>query len=707
MNRDFEEKILLNLRRGYREVFEHEPHELLLSINGDIEHAQKIEQTVTKFKIELDEMPQFVEIFSEQNVCLAFLSFGEEAPPIKKQQKFTFDFSEKRKLLVKLKKDESKIIINAIYENPLSDDQKPALTEDKTLAEFLRKNRTETQNAPIFGGLIDSRKESFIERLKNSLLPSFVNFKTLLAGGSLAVLVITAILIAKIFILVPILSASEIIQKVVNFEQLNENDMERVVYRVLDFEEKNADGVIIKKRRIEFFNDAVRKLAVKRLFDENNRLIAGEWRRKDGVRTVYEIGKASQLSLNQTDKEIISKDLENIWQITVSAKGFESLVELPENITVSEQNNVYQINYQPPTDAPLAKAVLFINKNLLADKLLLTFKQNGSLREFSFTQSIFEQKLRGNVEKNVFEPNAEFLKNGLSAVKTTSETEKQGQSTNANTAQENGKTEVSSTGVSPETEVRVLQLLNSVNALSGEQINIIKTPDGKIQIKGIVDTKKRKDEILNALAELRGNPAISINIQTAEDAAKNQSSKNNNGTLESISVESNYSIPAGEILRNHFAAQGLSEDKIETEIRRFASNVLAKSSQVRRSALQMKQIAERFSPANLETMDETTKNNWRKLIKQNAANLAQSAENLRSDLRVINIEVGTSGGNVNAANDADLIRAAKRLFELSMAIDRDVRASFSSGGTRNNVPVKSGGFAGNLAEIIGLSRQIR
>ncbi len=207
---------------------------------------------------------------------------------------------------------------------------------------------------------------------------------------------------------------------------------------------------------------------------------------------------------------------------------------------------------------------------------------------------------------------------------------------------------------------------------------------------------------------MRGNPAISINILTAEEAAKNKPSKNVDSALESISVETKNSIPAGELLRDHFAAQGLADEKIESEIQRFASGALAKSSQVRRSALQMKQIAERFSVAELEKMDEATKNNWRKLIKQNAANLAQSSESLRSELRnALNIEAGNSGENVNSASDAEIVKAAKKLFELSLALDRDLRASFSAGGNRANVPVKSAKFAGNLAEIIGLSRQLR
>lgn len=718
MSEDLNEKVLLNMRRASKEVFDHEPRELFLSINGEVKRSQRIEKNLTRFNVKIDEPLEFIEIFSEQNVRLAFLSFTEDQAAAETQQKFEFPLSDERCLTLNLKKDASQYDLKAVFDDPHFEARRllaESVSEDQTLAEFLRENKNNPDEVPLFGGLLGSKqknKNSLVEKLKNRLFPSFNGFKTALAGGSLAAVVITALLFAKIFVFVPNVSASEIIKKTVNAEQLSENDTQNIIHRVLNFEEKNASGEIVKKRKIEFFNDAVRKLSVKRLFDESGRLIAGEWRRKDGVSTIYSVGKMSELRLVRTDKDIATRDLENIWQLSVSAVGFESLVDSPENVTVEEQASDYQINYLPKTDNGITKAVLFINKDLRTNKLILTVKQNSALHEFYFTETNFEQTLREKVEKAAFEPNSELVKTALTAGKNNPETEKSEKPAESESKESSlpPPPEAAPSPASAETEVKVLQLLNSVNALSGEQINITKTSDGKIHVKGIVDAKNRKDEILNALQEVRANPAVSISIQTADEAAKNKPSKNSDAAaLESISVESKNSIPAGDVLRNHFAGQGLSDEKIEAEIRGFSSRSLSKSSQVRRSALQMKQIAERFSPAELEKMDEATKNNWRKLIRQNAANLAQSSESLQSELRnALNIDAGSSsGGNVNAASDAELVKTAKRLFELSLAIDRDMRASFSAGANRGSVPAKSAKFAGNLAEIIGLARQLR
>jgi len=713
MNED-NEKVLLTLRHRSQEVFEHEPGKLFLSIDGDVRTSRNIEGNTTDLHSALDELPEFIEIYSEHDVCLAFICLAEDSVKFKKSRKFTFGLSDDRKLLVNLEKESSKIIVRASYQNPHFAEQQALaenFAEETPLAEFLRGFDAEAEETRVFDGFLDGWQKSentFAGRLKNSLF----NLKALAAVGALAALLIVALLVTQLFVTSPNVSAAEIIRKTAAAEQTAETDTQKITYRVLNLEEKNAAGTVLKKRRIEIFDDAARKLSVRRLYDESDRLLAGEWRRRDGVSTFYAVGKTSELRLHRTDKDIVDRDSENIWQLSVSAKGFESIAGSLENATLEEQENEYRINYHPAADAKIAKAILYVNRNLRAHKLLLTLRQTPDApREFSFTEAAFEQKNHEAVEKAAFEPNPEFLKNVLTAGKTIDDADKSDKPSEESEPKTVSPAENSSSAAAatPELEVKVLQLLNNVNALSGEQINIVKTADGKIQIRGIVDAKKRRDEILTGLAEVRGNPSVSVNIQTAEEAAKNKPVKGGDAAnLENLTVESRNSIPAGDILRDYFSAQGVADEDIESEIRRYASGALAKSSQVRRAALQMKQIAERFSVAELEKMDEATKNNWRRLIKQNAANLAQNSENLRNTLRgALNIAAVNTSANVDPASDAELIRAAKRLFDLSLFLDRDMRTSFSSGGRGGALPVKSAAFAGNLGELIALAGQLR
>src|SRR5688500_2474229 len=116
MNENLDEKVLINWQRSSREVFEHETRELFFSINGDGKAVKEIEEKQPKLRLEFAQQPEFIEIFSEQDVCLAFLSFTEDSMPFEAgEQQFKFDFSDERTLLLDLKKKSSQIIIEAVF----------------------------------------------------------------------------------------------------------------------------------------------------------------------------------------------------------------------------------------------------------------------------------------------------------------------------------------------------------------------------------------------------------------------------------------------------------------------------------------------------------------------------------------------------------------------------------------------------------------
>src|SRR5207244_12257432 len=66
-------------------------------------------------------------------------------------------------------------------------------------------------------------------------------------------------------------------------------------------------------------------------------------------------------------------------------------------------------------------------------------------------------------------------------------------------------------------EVEALRLLNQAGADLGEQISVKRTSAGLLEITGIVETDKRKTEIVSALAPLVSNPSVRIEIQTVAD----------------------------------------------------------------------------------------------------------------------------------------------------------------------------------------------
>lgn len=706
-----------NLQRDSRELFEHEPHELFVSINGLVQSSQKIEKNLNEqsVKIEFTETLEFVEVFSEQEVCLAFVSL--EGFPLKNEENrnVLVNLSDERTLQLILRRTDLEVDLQVVYLDPNFEETEILFAKELELnsfEKFLQNETVKNDETPVFGEFLgNSYRPTFFQKLKDRFFPGGFGLNTATATAFMAFFVIAALLIGRFLIFVPSVSAVELLQEIRNQEEISETANGSVLYRTLNLEERKTSGEIIVKRKIEIRADASRKLTVRRLYNENNQLIAGEWRRNDGVSTFYVPNKMPELRPVPTDKDLINSP-EDIWQMSVSAKGFESLMETPEKAEVEERDGKYLINYHSDKNQGIIKAVLVVNSEKRTSEQFLTVRSHNEEREFRFTETFFEKKASESVEKSAFEPDKDLLPKSLIKNANSLEinkTEQEKLTGDSTQTIENADKNPSSAGLTQELEVKVLQLLNNVNALSGDQINIVKTPDGKLRINGIVDARNRKEEILNALAEIRGNPAISVNILTPEEASKNKSVNRDAETIENVTVESRSAIPAGETLRNYFSKSGSADEKIEQEIRRYASGVLSKSSQMRRAALQMKQIAERFSTAELEKMDEPTRANWRKLVRQNAGNLLNQSEGLRNELNpIFNVNGGAGGGSVNTASDADLIRAVKRLFDLSVAVDKDVRSSFSiSGGNSNNVPVKSGKFDSSLGEIINLSRQFK
>ena len=234
-----------------------------------------------------------------------------------------------------------------------------------------------------------------------------------------------------------------------------------------------------------------------------------------------------------------------------------------------------------------------------------------------------------------------------------------------------------------ELEVEVLRLLNKASALSGEQISMTRTPEGKLRVQGIVDTEQRKREVLGALVPVKDNRAVSVEILTANEAVSRSRSKGAESTsatqIEGVTPARD-TIAVDAELRRYLSGQGTSTDQIDEEIRQFSRRVMNRSRQLRRHALALKQIVERFSSADLQTLDADAYATWRALIVEHARGFQQEAASLRRDLEPIFPAAPASAATAaeNGINqDRELAQAVSRLYELASVCDENVRLSFS------------------------------
>lgn len=248
-------------------------------------------------------------------------------------------------------------------------------------------------------------------------------------------------------------------------------------------------------------------------------------------------------------------------------------------------------------------------------------------------------------------------------------------------------------------EVEVLELLNKVGADISEQINVTRTADGRLLVEGLVESDKRKAEILSALSTVSGNPAIKIKIQTIEEATraltrqKQQANQTGPGTIDRVEVEKG-ALPVDSELRQYLAAKGGDTD---AEIRQFASRVINRSQAALFQASALNRLANRFKAEQLGTLDPAARAKWLNILKGYASAVRRETASLRGELNSVFGGMSGGGESESITSDADLIASARRLYDLAAANDRAVRSAFTlSSGSSSASAVKSAQFRANL-----------
>ena len=257
-----------------------------------------------------------------------------------------------------------------------------------------------------------------------------------------------------------------------------------------------------------------------------------------------------------------------------------------------------------------------------------------------------------------------------------------------------------------ELEIEALRLLNQAGADLHEQIEVSRTARGRLRIEGILDTEARKAELLGALAGLKANPSVEIDLQTVAEAAERQRSQASRRSSPPGAVFERDEIavtrlPVDSELRRHLTARGVSDDRMDEEIRRFASATLAHSRQAARYAGALRQLSARFS--NGESLDPAARTKWRQLRASHARALHAEILALRASLAPVFAAVASpnEGAEFSALeSDEDLRRAAERVAALCAESDRALIAAFSlSSDSSPAAAVKTSGFWLSLRRI--------
>jgi RNA polymerase sigma factor (sigma-70 family) len=679
-------------QRRVKEVMEHRPQELRVAVNGFVLGAQQVNSELSKLALtaNVDEPIGFVEVFSEQGVRLLFFDVDQPTDG-SIEQSAGVDFDCGRALDLSLSFRGPWPAVNLAYHDPTFDAVESYVDGFEVDIESLghevstgsgsdrvgvqsptshaqRREISPTVRQGFGRALIAKVRATFGKLVTNrkDLGPWSWNFGQLFRAGAVTAL-FGLILIAVLMIIYrqpskPTISAADLLQRAAASEDALASNRDQVLHRTINLEEKSA-GKLTASQRIEVWHSAEKGITARRLYDDRGALIAGDWRRADGVQTIYHHGKRPELQLVPEKRDKAPINFDNVWQLDPTAKEFALLTANGPHAEVKETGSTYIINYSNVADenlTGLVKATLVLGRtDLHATEQALVVKQADQFREFRFIETSFERRAPNSVAPAVFEPELELLSSNKLETP-------------------NSKPETAALVPSPviataSLEVEVIDLLNNAGAFMGEQISVQRTAEGKLQVNALVETAQRKTELLNALARVKTNPAVRMNIETVAEAQAREARK-----------KTKQQAP-GEVTVNRFEAtedtspvySDLRLKFSDQEARAFADRILRRSQQARRHALAMKQLSERFSITDLQTLNATERARWIGLIRGHASKFLSETDALRRELQTVFSDLAGGRAGSSLDNDKEIQSAVRRLYDLSVACDEDLRGSFA------------------------------
>jgi hypothetical protein len=344
---------------------------------------------------------------------------------------------------------------------------------------------------------------------------------------------------------------------------------------------------------------------------------------------------------------------------------------------------------------------------------------NPQLREFHFHESGFEGHPAEKVQPRTFEPEPELLgpiahRNATARIE---EAPSQPLTSTPATGSALGAAELAAI------EIEVLHLLDQIGANLGEQVSVARMPDKTLNVEALVDTNERKEEIRRALQPVSANPAVKLKVQTFSEAlAQRQAAPPRRIGVGEIEILGS-KIPVYDDLRRYFGALGRASEG-DAAVRRFADRILDLSSQAMSHIWALQRLAQKFSPQELAALTPEARAKWLTMISGHARHFEKAIKILRSDLEPIFFAAAPRNSAANGAkdkveadlkgaDDAGLIIAINRLFELATVQDQEIHSAFTlSNESGSSLGVKAPLFryrlrrAEALADYIGeASRQ--
>jgi hypothetical protein len=375
---------------------------------------------------------------------------------------------------------------------------------------------------------------------------------------------------------------------------------------------RRPDGAARPQGRVEVWHSVARGIKARRYYDENDRLVAGEWRRATGSRTVYRSGESPEVDLRAG---LTARD---VWLWDATAEDFTRLVGDVSGARVSEDVATYQVSYLPRggLGAGLVEARLTIGKpDLHVAGQTLVIREAGGLVEYTLTEAGFEARPAERVAASVFEPDPVFIPPSRPTIE----------------APPPRTVSRRPPAVDPVAlaalEIEAVSQLHRAGVDPPADATVTATAEGRVIATVAAPDEVRKDLLAQALAPLAELPKVGLQLTVRPNEAVDFTVADPaNGPA---------TAPAHLLIKRHLernSSRSVDPAAIDRTARLYARWAVEQSAVRLRSAEALRHVAERWPLATLAQLELETLAKWQSIVRDHVRAIERDSEVLRQQL---------------------------------------------------------------------------
>jgi DNA-directed RNA polymerase specialized sigma24 family protein len=596
-----------SMQKKWARIHEHRPRTLMIALNGQViaYHDVRSEHNRLSARIERTEKAQFVEVFSEQNVRLALLDVSEpppDGPPLSLQR---IALSDARWLELSLTYDGLGLQSEVTYFDPAL--SAAVIEEDAEVA--LPVFATEAQQPEDALGLLQGLRARLARAAE-------LLFTMVPASAPAWALVLAIFLGVGGYVTYrhtqSRMDAAHILN---NSIQLHNVGLQgQTEHQVLRVEESSSDGAILQQGVVVLWRDGDGSRYIRRLYDARYHEIAVEWQKK------IDTTGSRRESADKEAAEMLRSTISQYWDQDLSAQAFAAMDDRAPEVRPIDGGYELTRRGATGTHPQLISATLVLDRNLHPIRQIMRVRTGGEVRELRFIQADYERRPSGTVPDATFAPESDPMSPA-----------RRGRATSAGHPRSlvgDAKAQQA------ELEVGALYQLQTLGADTGVPIEVLRSPDGRVQVSGTVPTDALRNEIIRQLSGLAGHELLDLRIVSSGGLKFAPGNPRGSVPVEAYEV-TQPGFAADERIRRYFSAEGMSGSRLDAAVGQFSRDALQHAQRALQHAYALDRLGSSVSAEELRAMRLPAQKEWTGMVDSHATGLEAELRSLHAQLAEI------------------------------------------------------------------------